>query len=229
MKILYAEDEPVLSKIVAEGLEESGYEVSLAQNGQDAYELFSAIKPDICILDIMMPVKDGYMLADDIRKIDLKTPIIFLSAKSLPADVIKGFKSGGNDYLKKPFNMGELLVRIESLLGRFGKESASAVQKDHIYTFGGFQLDTLNQKLSNSTIEHRLSFKEVALLEILLMHKNEILKRQDMLIKIWGDDGYYNSKSMNVFMAHLRKMLKDDPDLELISLRGTGYKLVCRS
>ena len=125
--------------------------------------------------------------------------------------------------------MGELLVRIESLLGRFGKESASAVQKDHIYTFGGFQLDTLNQKLSNSTIEHRLSFKEVALLEILLMHKNEILKRQDMLIKIWGDDGYYNSKSMNVFMAHLRKMLKDDPDLELISLRGTGYKLVCRS
>ena len=229
MKILYAEDEPVLSKIVAEGLEESGYEVSLAQNGQDAYELFSAIKPDICILDIMMPVKDGYMLADDIRKIDLKTPIIFLSAKSLSADVIKGFKSGGNDYLKKPFNMGELLVRIESLLGRFGKESASAVQKDHIYTFGGFQLDTLNQKLSNSTIEHRLSFKEVALLEILLMHKNEILKRQDMLIKIWGDDGYYNSKSMNVFMAHLRKMLKDDPDLELISLRGTGYKLVCRS
>jgi len=229
MKVLYAEDEPVLSQIITDGLEESGYEVILARNGQEAFDLFKTAEPDICILDIMMPVKDGYMLADDIRKIDGKTPIIFLSAKSLPEDVIRGFKSGGNDYLKKPFNMGELLVRIESLLSRFGTESSSESKKTIIYQFGNCQLDTLNQKLINSAGEHRLSYKEVALMEMLLRHKNDILKRQDMLTEIWGDDSYYNSKSMNVFMAHLRKMLKDDPDLELIGLRGTGYKLICRS
>jgi len=225
MKVLYAEDEPVLSGIITDGLVESGYEVLQARNGQEAFDLFKSAQPDICILDIMMPLKDGYMLADDIRGLGSKIPIIFLSAKSLPEDIIKGFKSGGNDYLKKPFNMGELLVRIESLLKRFGSD-ASTDKKVTVYHFGNCELDTVNQKLVTSSGEYRLSFKEVALLEMLLLHKNNILKRQESLMEIWGDDNYYNSKSMNVFMAHLRKMLKDEPGVEIVSLRGIGYKLI---
>ena len=226
MKVLYAEDEPVLSGIITDGLVESGYEVLQARNGQEAFDLFKSAQPDICILDIMMPLKDGYMLADDIRGLGYKTPIIFLSAKSLPEDIIKGFKSGGNDYLKKPFNMGELLVRIESLLTRFGSD-ASTDKKVTVYHFGNCELDTINQKLVTSSGEYRLSFKEVALLEMLLLHKNNILKRQDSLLEIWGDDNYYNSKSMNVFMAHLRRMLRGEPGVEIVSLRGMGYKLIC--
>jgi DNA-binding response OmpR family regulator len=226
MKVLYAEDEAVLAGIIADGLVESGYEVLQARNGQEALDLFKREEPDICIFDIMMPLKDGYMLADDIRKLGSKTPIIFLSAKSLPEDIIKGFKSGGNDYLKKPFNMGELLVRIESLLKRFGSD-ASTDKKITVYHFGNCELDTVNQKLVTSSGEYRLSFKEVALLEMLLLHKNNILKRQESLLEIWGDDNYYNSKSMNVFMAHLRRMLKDEPGVEIVSLRGIGYKLIC--
>ena len=226
MKVLYAEDEPVLAGIITDGLVESGYEVLQARNGQEAFDLFKSAQPDICILDIMMPLKDGYKLADDIRGLGSKTPIIFLSAKSLPEDVINGFKSGGNDYLKKPFNMGELLVRIESLLKRFGTD-ASIDKKVTVYHFGNCELDTVNQKLVTSSGEYRLSFKEVALLEMLLLHKNNLLKRQEALLEIWGDDSYYNSKSMNVFMAHLRRMLKDEPGVEIVSLRGMGYKLIC--
>ena len=225
MKVLYAEDEPVLSGIITDGLKESGYEVFQAHNGHEAFELFKSAKPDICILDIMMPLKDGYRLADDIRQLGATTPIIFLSAKSLPEDVIKGFRSGGNDYLKKPFNMGELLFWIESLLKRFGADLPTD-KKATVYHFGNCELDTVNQKLVTGAGEYRLSFKEVALLEMLLLHKNNILKRQEALLEIWGDDSYYNSKSMNVFMAHLRRMLKDEPGVEIVSLRGMGYKLI---
>jgi DNA-binding response OmpR family regulator len=226
MKVLFAEDEPVLAGIISDGLEESGYEVLQARDGQEAFDLFKSAQPDICILDIMMPLKDGYMLADDIRRLGPTTPIIFLSAKSLPEDIIKGFRSGGNDYLKKPFNMGELLVRIESLLMRFGAHT-STNKKVTVYHFGNCELDTINQKLVTGSGEFRLSFKEVALLEMLLLHKNDILKREESLLTIWGDDNYYNSKSMNVFMAHLRRMLKNEPGVEIVSLRGMGYKLIC--
>lgn len=223
-KVLYAEDEATLAQIISDGLRQSGYEVMLATDGEQALKVFKETPPDICVLDIMMPAKDGYTLAEDIRKLDTGVPIIFLSAKSLAEDVIKGFKSGGNDYLRKPFNMGELLVRMESLLARFGtsvKEEATG------YVFGSCRLDPVTQELQTSDGRYTLSYKEAALLEILLQNKNTLVPRQLPLQQIWGDDSYYNARSMDVFMSHLRKMLKDQPGVQLMSIRGAGYKLIC--
>lgn len=225
-KVLYAEDEPTLAQIISDGLSSSGYEVDVAADGKQALELFQSNPPDICVLDIMMPLKDGYTLAEDIRKQNSGIPIIFLSAKSMAEDVIRGFKSGGNDYLRKPFNMGELLVRMESLLSRFGTASPQEEQSTSRQVFGACVLDTVSQVLVTSQATHTLSYKETALLELLLRHRNALLPRQVPLIKIWGDDSFYNARSMDVFMSHLRKMLKDEPSVQLMSIRGAGYKLL---
>lgn len=227
IKVLYAEDEPFLARIVLDGLSSSGYEVNLALDGQLAWTQFQENKPDICILDIMMPHKDGYTLAAEIRKADPNIPIIFLSAKAFTEDVVMGFKSGGNDYLKKPFSIDELLVRMESLLKRFGhaqKDNAEAIRK---YQFRSCELDALTQRLKTSVGEYSLSYKETILLELLLKNRNDILEREHALIKIWGEDSFYNGRSMDVFMAHLRKLLKTEPEIQIMSLRGVGYKLIC--
>ncbi len=226
-KVLYAEDEATLAEIITDGLRSSGYEVQLASDGHRALQLFKSEKPDICVLDIMMPVKDGYTLAEDIRRLDSDVPIIFLSAKSLGEDVVKGFKSGGNDYLKKPFTMGELLVRMESLLTRFGAAVLEHAPSSNRKTFGNCELNTLSQELATPKANYKISYKETAILQLLLEHRNDLLPRQTALLKIWGDDSYYNARSMDVFMSHLRKMLKDDPEIELMSIRGIGYKLIC--
>ncbi|MCD9856734.1 response regulator transcription factor [Epilithonimonas sp. JDS] len=226
-KILYAEDEGTLAEIISDGLRSSGYDVMLAKDGVSAYQMFQDDTPHLCILDIMMPLKDGYTLAEDIRKIDRIVPIIFLSAKSLGDDVVKGFRSGGNDYLKKPFTMGELLVRIESLLERFGNTQSEKLSTLNHQKFGACELNTLNQELITPKASYKISYKETAILKLLLENKNDVLQKQAALMKIWGDDSYYNSRSMDVFMSHLRKMLKDDAGIELMSIRGIGYKLIC--
>jgi DNA-binding response OmpR family regulator len=226
-KVLYAEDEATLAEIISDGLRNSGYEVQLASDGQKALEFFGSGQPDICVLDIMMPVKDGYTLAEDIRRLNSEVPIIFLSAKSLGDDVVKGFKSGGNDYLKKPFTMGELLVRMEALLKRLGNTVPQEAPSSNRKTFGNCAFNTVCQELITPIAKYRISYKETAILELLLEHRNALLPRQTALLKIWGDDSYYNARSMDVFMSHLRKMLKDDPDVELMSIRGVGYKLIC--
>lgn len=225
-KILYAEDEPFLAQIVSDNLKAKGYEVLNATDGQTALRLFQDAAPDICLLDIMMPLKDGYSLAEDIRKLNTGVPIIFLSAKSLEEDVVKGFKTGGNDYMRKPFSIVELLVRIEALLSRFNTKQPIADQ-DTILQFGNCVLDTINQQLKTTVTTYDLSYKEVLLLQLLIQHKNNILERQEALVKIWGDDNFYNANSMNVFMAHLRKMLRDDAVIQVMSIRGIGYKLIC--
>ena len=225
-KVLYAEDEPFLASIVTDGLKASGYEVFRAEDGVAALEMISKLNPDICVLDIMMPYQDGYSVAENIRKMDLKMPIIFVSAKSQPEEVVMGFKSGGNDYLKKPFSMEELFVRMASLLSRFEEQKGGRDQSS-IYLFGECRLDTKNQQLQTTAGNHILSFKETGLLEMLLQHKNVILERQQMLLKLWGDDSHYNSRSLDVFMAHIRKMLKDKEGVQLMSVRGIGYKLLC--
>ncbi len=225
-KVLYAEDEPTLAQIITDGLLNSGYDVTLAVNGQQALEYYEAAPPDICVLDIMMPLKDGYSLAEDIRKHDSGIPIIFLSARSLPEDVIKGFKSGGNDYLRKPFNMGELLVRMEALLTRFGNKTKPDEQPSGRIRFGNCELDTISQQLVTPVASYTLSFKETALLKLLLQHRNTLLARSVPLLEIWGDDSFYNARSMDVFMSHIRKMLKDDQSIQLMSIRGAGYKLI---
>ncbi|KQS26667.1 response regulator transcription factor [Dyadobacter sp. Leaf189] len=225
-KILYAEDEPTLAQIIGDGLKNGGYDVDTALDGQQALQLFESGQPDICVLDIMMPLKDGYTLAEDIRKQNSNVPIIFLSARSLTEDVIKGFKSGGNDYLRKPFSIGELLVRIESLLHRFGSSDQITESLSTRVRFGRCEFDTLTQQLITPLGTHALSYKETALLELLLQNKNTLMPRQVPLLKIWGDDSFYNARSMDVFMSHLRKMLKDDETVQLMSIRGAGYKLI---
>lgn len=228
LKVLYVEDEPFLSHIVSDGLKSSGYTVQVVGDGNLVMDAYLSLKPDICILDIMLPSKDGYTLAKELRASQPDLPIIFLSAKLLPEDVVKGFKSGGNDYLKKPFSMEELLVRMEALLHRFGKDTiGETVETNKIYSFANCQLDTVLQKLNTSSGEHSLSFKECALLEMMILRKNDVLERQEALIKIWGDDNYYNTRSMDVFMTHLRKLLKDEPGIQIMNLRSIGYKLIC--
>lgn len=224
-KILYAEDEPFLAKIVMEKLESKGYEVIYATDGVSALKKFRNNRPDLCLFDIMMPERDGYSLVEMIRKNDPEIPIIFTSAKSLDEDLVRGFKSGGNDYLKKPFSLVELLVRIEALLAR--KEQLNTKHTTQtVYDFSHCKLDTVSQQLTTPLSTYDLSYKETALLELLLQHKNEVLERHDALMKIWGNDTIYNVNSMNVFMTHLRKLLKDDPAVQILSLRGIGYKLV---
>jgi DNA-binding response OmpR family regulator len=228
LKVLYVEDEPFLSHIVSDGLKSSGYTVQVVADGNLVMDAYAALQPDICILDIMLPSKDGYTLAQELKAIDPNLPIIFLSAKVLTEDVVKGFKSGGNDYLKKPFSMEELLVRLEALLHRFGRETIGGDQQNSkTYDFGTCQLDTVQQILTTSTGSHSLSFKESALLEMMILRKNDVLERQEALIKIWGDDNYYNTRSMDVFMTHLRKLLKDEPEIQIMNLRSIGYKLIC--
>ncbi len=226
INILYAEDEPFLSHVVSDGLITNGYQVKVVNDGNEVMKMFESFKPDLCILDIMLPSKDGYMIAAELRAGNPHLPIIFLSAKNMPADVVKGFKAGGNDYLKKPFSMDELLIRIEALLQRFGKEVTSPESGD-ILKFGNCTLDALNQKLKTPNEAYSLSYKESALLKMLIVRKNAVLKRQDALLSIWGDDNFYNNRSMDVFMSHIRKLLSEQPDIKIMSLRGIGYKLLC--
>ena len=225
-KILYAEDEPFLARIVSDNLNAKGYEVITAGDGDAALRLYKSVNPDLCIVDIMMPLKDGYHLTEDIRKTGKNIPVIFVSAKSLDEDVVKGFKSGGNDYLRKPFSMIELLARVESLLTRFNQVQ-QVDEASPWYEFGNSRLDTVSQQLITPRQVYDLSYKEAMLLELLLKNKNAVLERQEALQKIWGDDNVYNANSMNVFMTHLRKMLKDDSAVQIMSLRSLGYKLTC--
>lgn len=225
-KVLYVEDEPFLAHIVSDGLISSGYTVKVVADGGNVFEQYLVMKPDICVLDIMLPVKDGYQLAAELRAAQPELPIIFLSAKTLTEDIIKGFRSGGNDYLKKPFSMDELLIRMEALLSRFHKEVKND-SKQNIYDFAGCHLDIIHQTLKTSTGTYSLSFKEMALLEMMILHKNTILERQNVLLKIWGEDSYYNTRSMDVFMTHLRKLLKDETAIQIMNIRGIGYKFIC--
>ena len=227
-KVLYVEDEPGLAQIVGDGLQSSGYELLLITDGGAAKAAFESYKPDICILDIMLPVLDGYAVVEQFKRVNSNIPVIFLSARTLTADVVKGFKSGGDDYLKKPFSMDELLARIAALLGRYGQKNRAADPvKQHLYTFGQCTLDTVSQKLLTSVAEYNLSYKEAALLELLVQQKNNILERQLALQTIWGEDSYYNTRSMDVFMSHIRKMLKDEAGIQLMNIRGVGFKLIC--
>ncbi|WP_179412710.1 response regulator transcription factor [Mucilaginibacter sp. E4BP6] len=223
-KVLYIEDEPFLARIVSDGLKSSNYEVTWVDDGGQVLKAFDSLEPDLCILDIMLPSKDGYSIAEEIRAKSPDMPIIFLSAKSLTEDIVKGFKSGGNDYLKKPFSMDELLVRMEALLFRYKKKPATNVITE-LFNFSTCSLDTIHQVLKTTTGQHHLSFKETALLEMLILNQNKVLERKTVLLKIWGDDSFYNTRSMDVFMTHIRKLLKDEQGIKIINVRNVGYKM----
>jgi len=185
IKVLYVEDEPFLARIVSDGLKSSGYVVKTVADGNQVAEAYNSFEPNLCILDIMLPSKDGYTIAKELRKLEPTLPIIFLSAKSLTEDVIAGFKAGGDDYLKKPFSIDELLVRIAALLRRANATTAAANEQHSIITFGNCSLDVVQQRLTTSNGESALSYKETVLLEMMLQKRNEVLTRQEALLKIW--------------------------------------------
>jgi len=220
--ILLAEDEPSLGLIIKESLETRNFKVHLAQNGEEAFTMYKKEKPELLVLDVMMPKKDGFTLAKEIRLENDSIPIIFLTAKSQPQDVVEGFTIGGNDYLKKPFSMEELIVRINNLLNRIKVQRTSEILQIGDYTFD-FPKQTLQyQQETNVQLTHR----EAHLLFHLIKNKNEVLERSLILNKLWGNDDFFNARSMDVFITKLRKKLKQDNSLQIVNIRGFGYKLI---
>ena len=221
IKILLAEDEPSLGQIIKESLETRNFEVFLCLNGKQAYQTYKTEHPELLVLDVMMPIKDGFTLASEIRAEDTQIPIIFLTAKSQTEDVVKGFNLGGNDYLKKPFSMEELIVRINNLLKRKTEET-----KFEQIQLGNYEFNIKKQTLQfNNEIEN-LTHREANLLYHLILHKNQILDRSFILKKLWGEDDFFNARSMDVFITKLRKKLKQDSSVQIINVRGYGYKLI---
>jgi DNA-binding response OmpR family regulator len=227
-KVLLAEDDRNLGNILRTYLEAKGYATKLFINGQEASEAFSKEPFDFCIVDVMMPVKDGFTLAKDIRKLDTQIPILFLTAKSLEDDKLKGFQSGGDDYLTKPFSMEELIARMEAILRRSAHTSSSGNTKG-VFEIGGFVFDYNHQHLNIKGIEQKLTSKEAELLKLLCEHVNTVVDRSFALNRIWQNDSYFNARSMDVYVAKLRKYLKEDPLVELINVHGIGFKLVTNS
>jgi len=222
IKILLAEDEPSLGQIIKESLETRNFDVLLCTDGEQAYKTYKKEKPLLLVLDVMMPKKDGFTLATEIRKEDPEIPIIFLTAKSQTSDVVKGFNIGGNDYLKKPFSMEELIVRINALLHRSNNENISDPIELGNYFFN-LKKQTLQINAETETLTHR----EAHLLYHLIKNKNQVLERSFILKKLWGDDDFFNARSMDVFITKLRKKLNQDNTIQIVNVRGFGYKLIC--
>jgi len=220
IKILLAEDEPSLGQIIKESLETRNFEVLLCANGEIAYDTYKSEQPLLLVLDVMMPKKDGFTLAKEIRAEDPEIPIIFLTAKSQTEDVVAGFNLGGNDYLKKPFSMEELIVRINALLKRNKNNIAENIP------LGNYTFNLKKQTLLINDNTENLTHREANLLYYLIKNKNQVLDRSFILKKLWGDDDFFNARSMDVFITKLRKKIKEDPSIQIINVRGYGYKLI---
>ncbi|HKI90205.1 MAG TPA: response regulator transcription factor [Draconibacterium sp.] len=223
-KLLLAEDDENLGLLLKEYLVAKGYDADLYPDGEAAYKGFMKEHYDICILDIMMPKKDGFTLAKDIRIVNADIPVIFLTAKNLKEDVLEGFKTGADDYITKPFSMEELILRIEAILRRTAQESLSNAQQ--IFTLGRYTFDTRKQTLTEGEEMVKLTTKESDLLKLLCQNANKVLERNYALKSIWIDDNYFNARSMDVYITKLRKHLKDEPTVEIINVHGKGYKLI---
>ncbi|HBK71390.1 MAG TPA: DNA-binding response regulator [Flavobacteriaceae bacterium] len=221
IRIVLAEDEPALGQIIKESLETRNFDVFLCADGEQAYKTYINEKPEILVLDVMMPKKDGFTLAKEIRLEDLTIPIIFLTAKSQTQDVVEGFSIGGNDYLKKPFSMEELIVRIHNLLDRNQLQKTTEILTIGEYFFN-FPKQTLQYKDGNIV---QLTHREAHLLFHLLNNKNQVLDRSLILNKLWGNDDFFAARSMDVFITKLRKKLKQDSSIQILNVRGFGYKL----
>jgi DNA-binding response OmpR family regulator len=223
--VLYVEDELFLGKIVKESLESRGFIVAMEDDGDRVLDLFKRTDPDICVLDVMLPNKDGFTIAKEIRKINASVPILFLTAKTQTEDVLKGFSEGGNDYLRKPFSMEELIVRINNLLQLTGSHSVQKENGDNI-VIGIFTFNKPRQVLSGGAEERKLSYRESELLLYLYEHRNSIIDRRDLLNAIWGNDSFFNSRNLDVYITKLRGYLREDPSLEILTIKGVGYRFV---
>jgi DNA-binding response OmpR family regulator len=223
-KILLAEDDKNLGSVLKTYLEVKGFQTTLCVDGKEALENFKRNEFDFCILDIMMPVMDGFTLAKEIRKLDKNIPFLFLTAKSMQEDKIQGFEVGADDYLTKPFSMEELLMRIKAIIRRV--EESKDTSGERKFTFGKYLFDYNRQMLNYGKKQQKLTSKEAELLKLLCENMNNVLDRSVALNKIWYDDSYFNARSMDVYITKLRKYLKEDPTVELINVHGVGFKLV---
>ncbi len=224
IKVLYVEDEVFLGKIVKETLESRGFEVIMETDGADVLRTFEDELPDICVLDVMLPHRSGFEIAEDIRKINDDIPILFLTAKTQTEDLVHGFKIGGNDYIRKPFSMEELIVRIENAL-RVRKDDTIQITGEQI-NIGEYQFLLNKQVLRKGTIEKKLSYRESELLKYLYKNSNAIIDRRDVLNHIWGNDSFFNSRNLDVYITKIRSYLKEDPQLEILTIKGVGYRFV---
>lgn len=224
IKVLYVEDEVFLGKIVKESLESRGYEVFMESDGANVVGLFKDAQPDICILDVMLPNRNGFELAEDIRQLNEDIPIIFLTAKTQTEDVVRGFKLGGNDYIRKPFSMEELIVRIENAL-RLKHATEIIISEDKL-SIGQFQFHLNRQVLTIGNQEKKLSYRESELLKYLWLHRNDVIDRRELLYHIWGNDSYFNSRNLDVYITKMRGYLKDDTGVEILTIKGVGYRFI---
>lgn len=224
-RILLAEDDPNLGTLLQEYLEAKDFETVLCADGDKAFKTFSKQQFDFVLLDVMMPVKDGFTVAKEIRTINKKIPIIFLTAKSMKEDTLKGFNLGADDYITKPFSMEELLVRVNAVLRRT-EAFQMAASEQQFFELGDFVFDHERQLLKYNEKEVKLTTKESELLHLLCLNKNGVLERNYALNAIWGDDNYFNGRSMDVYIAKLRKHLKPEPRIEIINIHGKGFKLL---
>jgi DNA-binding response OmpR family regulator len=224
-RILLVEDDPNLGQILAEYLQLKGFEPILCGDGEEGLAMYKSHTFELCLLDIMMPKKDGFTLAREIRSVDKKIPIIFLTAKTLKEDAIEGFKIGADDYITKPFSMEELLLRINAVLRRL---SPARSDMENVFKIGNLVFDFNYQTLKSVAGEIKLTTKEANLLRLLCQNKNLTLNRSAALKMIWGDDSYFNARSMDVYIAKLRKYLKNDDHLNILTIHGEGFKLIER-
>lgn len=223
LKILLAEDDPNLGMILKSYLEARGYLTELCDNGQIAFNMFKKQAFDFCIIDVMMPIKDGFTLAKEIKTLNKKVPMMFLTAKSMQNDIIEGLKIGADDYMTKPFSMEELLLRMNAILKRSFDNNDEL--DNNIFKIGIFTFDFNRQLLIHGKNEQKLTSKEADLFRLLCQNKNQILDRTEALLNVWGNDSYFNARSMDVYMTKLRKHLKVDPSIEIINIHGKGFKL----
>jgi DNA-binding response OmpR family regulator len=219
LKILYVEDELFLGKIVKE------YEVIMESDGANVLQTFIKINPDICVLDVMLPNKDGFTIAEEIRQVNETVPIIFLTAKTQTDDLVKGFSTGANDYIRKPFSMEELIIRIENAM-RYKREGKTATTGNEEVKMGKYKFHLTRQMLKVGKEDRKLSFRESELLKLLYENRDKIIDRKDILNLLWGNDSFFNSRNLDVYITKLRNYLKEDESVEIITIKGIGYRFV---
>ncbi|MFA6127587.1 MAG: response regulator transcription factor [Bacteroidales bacterium] len=220
-RILLVEDDANLGTLLREYLKAKGYTTTLEADGEKGYRAFKKDHFDLCILDIMLPVKDGFTLARDIRIQNPDIPIIFLTAKSMKTDILEGFRAGADDYMTKPFSMEELLLRIEAVLRR-----TTRTEQQEVFVLGKYVFDANKQLLVSDAKTINLTTKESDLLKMLCQHPNQVLERNYALKSIWKDDNYFNARSMDVYITKIRKLLSDEPGIQILNVHGKGYKLL---
>lgn len=225
ISVLLAEDDKNLGNLLKEYFEAKGYNIRLAANGKEAYDFFAKEKFDLCLLDVMMPVKDGFTLAKEIRASDANIPIVFLTAKSMKEDTIEGFTAGADDYITKPFSMEELLLRVTAIMRRVKNQTLKQSEQTE-FKIGKYTFNSKDRTLEIKGKVEELTTKESDLLKLLCINSNDVLDRNFALRTVWQNDSYFSARSMDVYIAKLRKYLKEDPKVEILNIHGRGFKLI---